>query len=64
MIKLSRTVFIRDQFKISWNSALTLIGIQIATVNKSATARLPRNRFVGPFKSLDIFIDNIIKLLP
>ena len=43
---------------------LTLSGTQIATVIRSATARLPRKRFVGPFNSLDFIIDNIIALFP
>ena len=43
---------------------LTLIGTQIEMVNKSATVRLPRKKIVGPFRSLDFIIDNIITLFP
>ena len=44
--------------------AVTLVGIQMRTVKRSATAKLARKRFVGPFNCLDAATDAIISVLP
>ena len=38
--------------------------MQIRTMNKSATAKLARNKFVGPFNCLEVVIDTMINTLP
>ena len=42
----------------------TLSGIQTSTINKSATARLARNKLVGPFSCFEVKTATIIKVFP
>ena len=50
-------------FKIEKSTlTFTLIGMQTETMSRSATARLPKNRFVCPFSSFDLEIATIISL--
>ena len=59
-LSLNSLISVKTFRKIS----ITLIGMQTETVSKSATARLPKNRFVGPFRSFDLDIATIISMLP